>query len=134
MTTKINQKTLLSGLWGFILFTIFFADFHALLKADFLEGIQNGVAGGYEITEELLLFGAVFHMVPVSMFLLCLLLPRKINKWANVAAGSLYLFTNLTAIPSGNDQLFFRIFIIIGLLSIIYTALRWKESVTKQAL
>lgn len=128
MKNKINQKIILSGLWGFLLFTIFFADFQSFITPGFLEEIRSGTIRGYEVTENLLLFGAVFHMIPVAMFLLSLVLQKTINKWANIAASTLYLITNLTDVPSGLglDQILFRIFIIIGLLCIFYNALRWK--------
>ncbi len=130
---QVDRRVLLSSLWVFVLFNIFFADFHALVTPGTLEEIMSGIAGGFRVNERLLLFAALFHEIPVVMVLLSRVLARRGNRWANMAAAALYLFTNVTGGPTDLDHLFFRAVICAGLLLIIWLAWTWPKPADREA-
>jgi|GEM_PF-5932621 len=61
----IDPKVLLSQLWIFLLFCIFFADFQWLITAGAIEAISSGVVRGYEVKPDLMLFASIVHIIPV---------------------------------------------------------------------
>jgi hypothetical protein len=123
----VDRRILLSALWIFVLFNLFWADFHAFITPGFLQEIMSGTVSGFQITENLLLFAALVHEIPVAMIVLSLLLRRNVNRWANIAAGALNLFFTISDGPTDPDHIFFRIVTALGLLLIIWFAWRWKK-------
>jgi len=123
----VDRRVLLSALWIFVLFNLFWADFHAFITPGFLQEIMTGTVSGFQITENMLLIAALVHEIPVAMIVLSLLLRRNVNRWVNIAAGALNLFFTISDGPTDPDHIFFRAVTILGLLLIIWYAWRWKK-------
>ena len=123
----VDRRILLSALWIFVLFNLFWADFHAFITPGFMQEIMTGSVRGLQITENMLLIAAVVHEIPVAMIVLSLVLRRNVNRWVNIAAAALNLFFTISDGPTDPDHIFYRIVTALGLLLIIWYAWRWKK-------
>ena len=97
---EMDMKTKLSTLWIFTLLNAIFLDIHAFLKPGFLAEVMTGFVGGVQMTQELLLLGAIMVEVPIAMVLLSRVLEYRLNRWANIiagAAGIVFLIVNVSA-------------------------------------
>jgi hypothetical protein len=122
---KIEDQTLLSTLWIFVLLNMIFRDLHQLGKPGFIEEIMSGVVNGVKITEELMLFGGLLAVIPISMVLLSRILDDRANKWANIIAGIITLGVYASAAPYADmDDIFFMIIEVLAILWIFRIA--WK--------
>ena len=88
-TIGMDVKALLSTLWSFVLFNMIFRDLHEFGRPGFIEEITTGIVNGVQITEELMLLGGIMAEVPISMVLLSRVLNYRINRWANIFAGTM---------------------------------------------
>ncbi len=122
----VDPKILLSTLWIFILFCIFFADFQWIITSGALVEISSGVVRGNEVSENLLVVASIVHLIPVSMVLFSRITTRKVNRWLNISMGLLVLL-----MTSGGwttpDQIIFKMVEVIALVVIIWTAVKWKK-------
>lgn len=126
MTKQKNKpQVLLSTLWIFILLNMVFRDIHQLGKKSFIEEILTGVVNGFEITDELMLFGGFLAEIPILMVLLSRILKDKVNKWSNIFASVITMLVLISGLPSADmDDVFFLIFEVVAFLAIIRIA--WK--------
>ena len=123
----LNTRSLLSGLWLFVLLNIIFRDLHEFATAAAIDEIMSGFVNGVEITEGLLLIGFVLVEIPISMVLLSRVLKYKINRWANILAAVLTLAVTASALPGDLDDNAFALIEIAALLAIIWKAWKWTE-------
>ncbi|MEO1919084.1 MAG: DUF6326 family protein [Paracoccaceae bacterium] len=115
--SKFDTRSLLSGLWLFVLLNIIFRDLHEFATATTI----------VEITEELLLIGFVLVEIPIAMVLLSPILKYKINRWANIIAAVLTLAVTASALPGDLDDNAFALIEIAALLVIIWKAWKWTN-------
>ena len=87
---KLDPHTLLFALWLFILLNIICSDIQQFVLKPHLEMLLTGNYNGILITDELMLMGGFFALVPISMVLLSLLLERR---WLRPATAFGVLFT-----------------------------------------
>lgn len=76
-----------------------------LTEPDVLEGIMDGKVLGMDITPEVLLVAAVERLVPIIMAFLTLALKDSINRWANIAAGTVYTILSLISMNGASPQM-----------------------------
>lgn len=124
---KTDVRTLLSTLWLFVLFNIFFADFQWFVTTGAIEEILSGTVRGNQVTPNLLLIASLVHELPVLMLLLSRVLTRNINRPFNIVAGVLNFFFAVSDGWTTPDQIFFKVVMAIGLLLIVWTAWRWPH-------
>ena len=74
----------LSTLWIFVLFNLIFRDIHEFFRAGLLEEIITGVVNGTQVTEFVMLIGAIIVERTIVMVLLSRILDYRINRWANI--------------------------------------------------
>src|SRR4030043_2308977 len=101
---NVNKKTIempdmkvrLSALWLFAILTYTYGDVVTLM-----DPVKHG---SIELTEGFLLFGSILMMIPISMVLLSRILKHRVNRWANIIAGTfMTAFLTLTlfvAVPT----------------------------------
>ena len=82
--------TRLSTLWVVIMFNMVFADILFFMKPGALQGLWagQGVLGGGQVTEGLLLVFAIFLEIPIAMILVSRVFNRRANRWANTVAAA----------------------------------------------
>ncbi len=66
-TTGPDLKVKHSTLWIFILFNMTFLDIHSFLKPGFIEEIMTGTIDGVQMTQKLLLLGAIMMEMPQQL-------------------------------------------------------------------
>ena len=72
-----DKKALLSTLWIFVLLNMIFRDIHEFFRLGLLEEMMTGVVNGTQVTEEVMLIGAIMVEIPIVMVLLSQILDYR---------------------------------------------------------
>ena len=123
----MDTKVMLSTLWLFVLLNMIFRDIHEFIKAEFIQEILTGIVNGTQITEGLLLIGAIMIEIPIAMVLLSRVLKYSVNRWANIIISSFNIALIIINRPGDYDDIFFAAIEIAALLLIIRYAWKWSE-------
>jgi len=123
----IDPKVLLSTLWIFFLFSIFFSDFQWIMTPGSLDEIASGFVRGFPMTPELLFIASVVHIIPVLMILLSRVVTRSLNRWLNISMGAFTIFLTFSSGWDAPDQIFFKVAEVIALVLVVWVAWRWKR-------
>ena len=126
-TTKMDMKAKLSTLWIFVLFNIIFLEFHKLLQPGFLEEVMTGTIGGVQMTQGVLLLGAIVLEIPIAMLLLSRVLKYRVNRWANIIAGAITIAIVIVNASTDLDNIFFTTIAVVSLLLIVWYAWKWPK-------
>ena len=89
----VNPRVVISGLWITMLFIFAYVDIFALFRADVLEGALNGQVDVFDVSQTFLALTTLYIVIPSLMVFLTLVLPRKINRVANMTLAILYAIT-----------------------------------------
>ena len=123
-------KVKLSLLWLFVLLNYIYADIMTLMDSSVLNEMITGKVGGLQITQTFLFVGAILMEIPIAMFILSLILNYKINRLANIFAGTLKTLAILGTFSVGVPTLYYTFFAIIEILTtsyIVYIAFKWSD-------
>ncbi len=123
----MDMKPKLSTLWIFVLFNIIFSEFHKLLQPGFLEEVMTGFVGGVQMTQEILLLGAIVLEIPIAMVLLSRLSNYRVNRWANIIAGAITIAVVIGNASTDLDNIFFATMVVVSLLLIVWYAWKWPK-------
>jgi len=126
-TTGMDMKAKLSTFWIFVLFNIIFSEFHKLLQPGFLEEVMTGFVGGVQMTQEILLLGAIVLEIPIAMVLLSRVLNYRVNRWANIIAGAIIIAVVIGNASTDLDNIFFATIVVVSLLLIVWYAWKWPK-------
>ena len=126
-TTGMDMNAKLSTLWIFVLFNIIFLEFHKLLQPGFIEEIITGFIGGAQMTQGVLLLGAIVLEIPIAMLLLSRLLKYRANRWANIIAGAITIMAVVGNVLTDLDNIFFTTMEVGAMLLIIWYAWNWTN-------
>jgi len=130
-----NPRILLSVLWVFIILNFFARDIHELGRPGMLEQMMSGTIDGVVITEMLMLIGGIMIEIPILMTVLALLLPRGINRWANIGVGLLTMAMIVAMnIKPDLDNVFFMDIQLIALIAVIGIAWQWRVPMRTDAI
>ena len=121
------MKAKLSTLWIFVLFNIIFAEFHKLLQPGFLEEVMTGFVGGVQMTQEILLLGAIVLEIPIAMVLLSRVLKYRVNRWVNITAGAIAIAFVIVNVSTELDNIFFTTVVVVFLSLIVWYAWKWPN-------
>jgi hypothetical protein len=122
-----NERLKLFSLWLFILFNIIFRDIHQMTLKSHLEMLLTGYYNGMEVTDAIMLFGAIVVNIPISMLLVSLFSKQHINRRINMITGCIMPLILLTSIPTDMDDVFHLTIEILALICIIRTSYKWKK-------
>ena len=126
-TTGIDVRAKLSTLWIFVLFNLIFSEFHRLLQPGFLEEVMTGTISGVQMSQEVLLLGAVVLEIPIAMALLSRVLSYRVNRWANIIAGAMTIAIVLFNMSADLDNIFFSTIGVVAMLLVVWNAWRWHR-------
>ncbi len=126
-TTGMDVRAKLSTLWVFVLFNIIFSEFHRLLQPGFLEEVMTGTIGGVQMSQEVLLLGAMVLEIPIAMALLSRVLKYRINRWANIIAGVITVAIVIFNVSTDFDNIFFSTLGVAAMSLIVWYAWRWPK-------
>ena len=124
---ETDIKALLSTLWIFVLFNMIFRDIHEFFRPGLLEEIITGVVNGTQVTEEVMLIGAIMVEIPIVMVFLSRILDYRINRWANIIIGAITIALVIGMGQKDLDDLFFATVEVISLSVIVWLAWKWRE-------
>ncbi len=128
--TPVDRRIVLSGLWASMLFVFAYVDIFAFWRADVINGALAGeVPGaGLAIDQTFLTLTTLYILVPSLMIAGSLLLPRRINRPAQLALSGIYAVT-IVASMVGESWAYYLIGSVVELVllaAIAYAALRWR--------
>ncbi len=126
-TTGMDVRAKLSTLWIFVLFNLIFSEFHRLLQPGFLEEVMTGTISGVQMSQEVLLLGAVVLEIPIAMALLSRVLSYRVNRWANIIAGAMTIAIVLFNMSADLDNIFFSTIGVVAMSLIVWYAWRWHK-------
>ena len=92
-----------------------------------LEMLLTGYYNGMEVTDVIMLFGAIVVNIPISMLLVSLFTKRQVSRKVNMIAGSIMPLILLTSPPTDLDDYFHLTIEILALISIVTSSFKWKE-------
>ena len=128
---KISVKIKLSALWAVMMFLYIYADYQTLLQPGIIKQIMVGEIDGTEFTQAVLFGGAIFVTIPSIMIFLSLALKPKVNRWANIILGIVYIvavIANLLTLEKiWAYFLFYTVVEILLNLLIVWYAWRWPK-------
>lgn len=128
----MNTKILLILLWVFYLVNFMYCDHLGFLEPGVLAGIMSGTVadGTVEITAGFLLGTAIMFEIPFLMIVLSWVLKYRVNRWANIIAGTLFVVAQISSLFLGAPSpayIFYSTVEIAGLLLIVWFAARWRN-------
>lgn len=115
---KVDVKLKLFALWCSLVFFFIYGDYFELYQPGKLQGMIAGKMALGPRSQGVLLAMAAVMVIPSLMPFLSLALPAAVNRWANVASGTLYAVIMILAIRGG-----WHFYILYGFIEIALTAL-----------
>jgi Family of unknown function (DUF6326) len=94
----MDIKARLSALWLLATLNYLYCDVIGLMDSNLLKQFYAGAVNGIPITQGFLLGGAILIEIPMAMVALSIFLPYGLNRWANIAAGSLMTVVQLSTL------------------------------------
>ncbi|WP_299840276.1 DUF6326 family protein [uncultured Tenacibaculum sp.] len=129
-----NERLKLFSIWLFILFNIIFRDIHQMTLKSHLEMLLTGYYNGVEVTDAIMLFGAIVVNIPIAMLMVSLYTKYSINRKINILVGCLMPFILLTSPPTDWDDYFHLGVELLALFSIVTTSYKWKKQTKTESL
>jgi len=131
-TAKMDTKILLILLWVFYSLNFMYADQLSYLEPGVLQGIMSGTVadGTVKITAGFLLGTAIMFEIPFLMIVLSWVLKYRVNRWANIIAGILFVVSQISSLFLGAPSpayIFYSTIEIAGLLLIVWNAWKWSN-------
>ena len=126
MVEKIDTRVLLSSLWIVVMFNMLKADILSL----YIPGAADEVVqfAGATPIPQLMLGAAVIMEIAVVMIALALVLPQRVNRWANIVVAVLMIVFVVGGGSTYPHYIFIAAVEVIGLLLIIGIAWRWRAA------
>lgn len=127
---KVSLKLKLAALWASFMFLYIYVDYFHLFMPGSLEGMLAGKVFTLEVTQTFLLIVLAAVSIPVLMIFLSLVLPAKINRWANIIVAAIhipYMLFNLAG-EAWMHMVFGAVVEVVLLCLIIRYAWKWPRT------
>ena len=126
MLEKIDTRVLLSSLWIVVMFNMLKADILSL----YIPGAADEVVqfAGATPIPQLMLGAAVIMEIAIVMIALALVLPQRVNRWANILIAVLMIVFVIGGGSTYPHYIFIAAVEVLGLLLIIGIAWRWRAA------
>jgi len=127
---KINVRIILSALWATLMFLYIYADILGTMEPGHIEAVISGEVAGIQITPVFLLGSTILMAIPSVMVFLSLVLPAKVNRWANIIVGIVYFGVLVGALFIGELSVSYAFSSIVeGVLIalIVWNAWKWPK-------
>ena len=92
----VDVKIKLSGLWGATVLTYLYGDVLRIMSGD----SARMMAEQGQFSQVMWLAMAALMAVPIVMVFLSLVLPRRVNRWANIILAIFWFGLNLVGLPT----------------------------------
>lgn len=126
---KVNVKLKLATLWASLMFLIIYLDYFALYMPGIIEDILIGRVFVFDITQGFLLAALASVTIPALMIFLSVVLPAKVNRWANIMIAAVYIPYSLfnLAGEAWMHMVFGAVVEVVLLCLIIHYAWKWPR-------
>lgn len=124
---RVPTKVKLAGLWGAVMFMYIYVDIVGFFKPGTMADILVGKAWIYDIDQTWLLLSLMLMSLPVMMVCVSLMVPAKMNRYANVGLGAFHIVIAF-GFASGEINAYYMfgtVVEVIILVLIIWTAWKW---------
>jgi hypothetical protein len=114
-----DVRIILSALWVMLMLIYLLGDVMRIVAGDF----KPGEIEGKPITQWILMFMAIFMLIPIVMVFLSLTLPQDVNRWANIIVPAFYFLFNVVSIrtyPGAYDRFLLIVSIGFNMLTVWY--------------
>lgn len=118
-----EMKITLAIIWVAVMLTFLLGDVVRIFAGHFTPGEIQGA----KMTQGMALAIAVLMVTPILMVVLSLVLPYKVNRWANIIMAVLWFLFNLVGLPSYEghyDKFLLTVSMVFNLVT-IWFAWRW---------
>lgn len=123
-----DMKVRLSTLWVFVMFNYLYCDIVGLMDPVLLKQIMTGNAGTIQITQGFLLGASILMEIPIAMVLFSRVLKYRVNRWANIIAGTIMTVVQISSLFFGSAPTIYYFF--FSMIEVSCTALivwyAWK--------
>ncbi len=89
----ISNRIKISSLWASVLFIFAYVDIFSLYRLDVAQGILDGKVFVFDVSQTFLALTTVYIIIPSLMVFLTLVMPPRLNRWANIVVALLYVVT-----------------------------------------
>ncbi len=128
LSSRTAGPQLLSTIWISVLLSMLFRDVHEYLRDGFIAELASAVTvNGGEVTGTTLLVSGLVLQLPLAMVVLARVLPRQINRVANIIVATVMALGVAGTWPKDADDIVFGIFQLASLTVIAVISLRWKH-------
>ncbi len=122
----VHPRIVISSLWATMLFIFAYVDIFALFRADVLEQALGGRVAVFDVSQTFLALTTLYVVIPSLMIFLTMVLPRGINRAANIVLAGLYILT-IAASCVGETWIYFWIGSLLEVALLLEVARRaWK--------
>lgn len=122
----VHPRIVISSLWATMLFIFAYVDIFALFRADVLEQALAGRVAVFDVSQTFLALTTLYVVIPSLMIFLTMVLPRGINRAANIVLAALYILT-IAASCVGETWIYFWIGSLLEVALLLEVARRaWK--------
>ena len=115
-----ERKILLSGIWVTLMLIFFLGDVLRIMSGDVTPGeMMEGIKG----TQWMYLGMAALMLLPILMVFFSLVLPRPVNRWANIVVAAVFFLFNLVGLPgypSWYDKFLLAVSLVFNGLTVYY--------------
>lgn len=119
----------LAAAWTFVTLNYLYCDVVSLMDPKLLRGYLAGQIGGMTIDGNLLLAGSVLMEVPIGMVLVSRLAGHRMNRIANLVAGTLMTLVQAATLFLGTPTAYYAFFSVVEIACtalVVRTAWRWR--------
>jgi hypothetical protein len=88
---KVSLKLKLATLWASLMFLYIYVDYFHLYMPNKIEDILKGIVFEFDITRGFLFAALALMTIPALMIFLSVVLPAKVNRWANIIIAATYI-------------------------------------------
>lgn len=126
-----DRKAVFSTIWIFLVANYIYCDVLAHMEPATINELITGKLGSVQVTQGFLLSAAIMMEIPFAMILLAQVLTYRVNRWANIIAGSIMAVIQVATMGMGTAPtlyyLFYSAIEVTGALFIIWLAWTWRN-------
>jgi hypothetical protein len=125
-TVKVRTK--ISALWTSMLFVFAYVALFSLYRTDFRADLEAGEVGGFTVNQPFLLGTTGYVVIPSLMVFFTLVLQPRLNRFANIALGIVYIVTIVVgAVGEWGYYILGSVVEVAMLAAIVYYAWTWPK-------
>lgn len=130
-TIGMDRKVLLSTIWIFATFNFLYCDVLSLMDPELLKQYLTGRVNGMEFSQGFLLGAAILVEIPIAMVLLSRVLKYRVNRWANIIAGTVMTLVQAASLFAGTPAMYYVFCSVLEITStvlIVWFAWTWHDA------